>query len=119
MTFHLKEGNRGESVIKHNLYRRQDYPISFFGSHFIAIVKVAHLNKVDKNAHYYICGVPKMVMETEKKLLSKGVPLKNITIEGWEKFDKEVDLIHKFGRLNKLTNFFVNKFVSLFSLPNL
>ena len=50
-----------------------------------------------------------MVMETEKKLLSKGVPLKNITIEGWEKFDKEVDLIHKFGRLNKVTNFFVNK----------
>lgn len=68
-----------------------------------------NLIKIDKNADYYICGVPKMVMDTEKKLLSKGVPLKNITIEGWEKFDKEVDLIHKFGRLNKITNFFVNK----------
>ena len=68
-----------------------------------------NIKTFDKNSDYYICGVPKMVIETEKKLLSKGVPIKNIHIEGWEKFDKEVDLIHKFGRLNKLTNYFVNK----------
>ena len=49
LCFYETSSNKGERIVQHELYRRQDYPSCFFGSHFIAIVKVSHLNKVDKN----------------------------------------------------------------------
>jgi hypothetical protein len=33
------------------MYRRQDYPKCFFGSHFVAIVNVGFLDEVDLNLH--------------------------------------------------------------------
>jgi CMP-N-acetylneuraminic acid synthetase len=49
LCFYNKKDNKAERIIKHDLYRRQDYPDCFFGSHFIAIVKVSSLKYVDKN----------------------------------------------------------------------
>lgn len=44
-----ERGLKGERIVNHNLYRRQDYPKCFFGSHFLAILKVDYLKKVDFN----------------------------------------------------------------------
>jgi len=37
-----------------------------------------------EDKHFYICGVPKMVVETEKLLKKHGVEEKRIITEGWE-----------------------------------
>jgi CMP-N-acetylneuraminic acid synthetase len=49
LCFYDKKDNKGERIIKHDLYRRQDYPSCFFGSHFLSIVKVFYLKNVDRN----------------------------------------------------------------------
>ena len=46
-----EEGLYGRRIIDHNMYRRQDYPKCFFGSHFVAIVNVGFLDEVDLNLH--------------------------------------------------------------------
>ena len=47
-----EDGLNGKRIVDHNLYRRQDYPKCFFGSHFVAIVNVGFLNEVDLNLHH-------------------------------------------------------------------
>ena len=44
-------GLRGEQVIKHNLYRRQDYPDCFEISHFISIFKTKEIDKLNNNMY--------------------------------------------------------------------
>jgi CMP-N,N'-diacetyllegionaminic acid synthase len=45
--------NKGEQVISHDLYQRQQYPKCFEISHFIAIMSVeALMTKVNKNLYY-------------------------------------------------------------------
>ena len=45
--------NRGEQIISHDLYQRQQYPKCFEISHFIAIMSVeALMTKVNKNLYY-------------------------------------------------------------------
>jgi len=34
--------------------------------------------------HYYVCGVPPMVVETEETLQDRGVPEERVFTEGWE-----------------------------------
>lgn len=46
-----KEGYRGKQIVKHNLYRRQDYPECFEISHFICIFSLQELKKLNKNLY--------------------------------------------------------------------
>jgi len=47
----FEKGDKGKQVIPHSLYRRQDYPKCFEISHYISIVNVNHLNKVNYNLY--------------------------------------------------------------------
>jgi CMP-N-acetylneuraminic acid synthetase len=50
MMFPIENG-KGTQVIKHNLYRRQDYPEVFEISHFIIIMRVGELNNLNNNLY--------------------------------------------------------------------
>ena len=43
--------NRGRQVIKHNLYRKQDYPKVFEISHFISAFKISELSNLNNNLY--------------------------------------------------------------------
>ena len=45
------EGDSGKQIVKHNLYRRQDYPECFELSHYICIFKVSELKKLNNNMY--------------------------------------------------------------------
>tara|TARA_R110000824_G_scaffold197409_13_gene380880 strand:- start:5883 stop:6518 length:636 start_codon:yes stop_codon:yes gene_type:complete len=47
----IENGLKGEQLIKHDLYRRQDYPNCFEISHFICIFEVSELNNLNKNMY--------------------------------------------------------------------
>ena len=68
-----------------------------------------NFEKLSKTSDYYICGVPNMVVQTKNKLIELGIPKKNIYTEGWEKIENEVKFVKKIGKINKFTNFIVNK----------
>ena len=38
----------------------------------------------DAAPHYYVCGVPQMVVDTKETLRERGVPDARIFSEGWE-----------------------------------
>ena len=42
-----KSGYIGKQIIKHDLYRRQDYPSIFELSHYISVIEVSELNKLN------------------------------------------------------------------------
>ncbi len=46
-----KKGIRGQQIIKHDLYRRQDYPECFEISHFISIFDLDELKNLNKNLY--------------------------------------------------------------------
>lgn len=46
-----KDGINGRQIIKHNLYRRQDYPICFEISHFISIFKTKEIDNLNNNMY--------------------------------------------------------------------
>ena len=46
-----KENSKGEQVIKHDLYRRQDYPKCFELRHFVCIFKVEIIDKLNQNMY--------------------------------------------------------------------
>ena len=46
-----KSGFRGRQIIKHDLYRRQDYPECFELSHYVAVLKVSELKKLNYNLY--------------------------------------------------------------------
>jgi CMP-N,N'-diacetyllegionaminic acid synthase len=46
-----KDNNMGEQLVKHNLYRRQDYPKVFEISHFISIFKSDELINLNNNLY--------------------------------------------------------------------
>ena len=52
LCFFEEKDNKGKRILPHNLYRRQDYPKCFFGSHFMAIVNVGFLPQVDNNLYH-------------------------------------------------------------------
>ena len=43
--------DNGKQVVKHNLYRRQDYPTIWEISHYICIFEVGELKKLNKNLY--------------------------------------------------------------------
>ena len=47
-----KENQKGEQVIKHDLYRRQDYPECFEIRHFVCIFQVDEIQKLNSNMYY-------------------------------------------------------------------
>ena len=51
MTFYRKDENRGEAVIKHKFYRRQDYPDCFVINHLVTIFKSGTIG--DLNTQFY------------------------------------------------------------------
>ena len=46
-----KENQKGEQVVKHDLYRRQDYPECFEVRHFVCIFQVEEIQKLNKNMY--------------------------------------------------------------------
>ena len=46
-----KEDGRGEQIIPHDLYRRQDYPECFEVSHFVCIFQVDEISNLNKNMY--------------------------------------------------------------------
>ena len=42
---------KGKQIIKHNLYRRQDYPKCFEISHYVSIFKVSEIDKMNNNMY--------------------------------------------------------------------
>ena len=64
---------QGKRIVDHNMYRRQDYPKCFFGSHYVAIVNVEYLPMVDLNLHneetlFYNLGKHKIDVDNKKDL---------------------------------------------------
>ena len=47
----IEDGIKGKQLIKHDLYRRQDYPNCFEISHFICLFKVLELNNLNNNMY--------------------------------------------------------------------
>ena len=47
----IEEGLQGKQLVKHDLYRRQDYPNCFEISHFICIFEVSELNNLNNNMY--------------------------------------------------------------------
>lgn len=45
------DGIKGKQIIKHDLYRRQDYPAVFEISHFIGIFEAGEIEKLNKNLY--------------------------------------------------------------------
>ncbi len=69
------KGLYGERIVNHNMYRRQDYPECFFGSHYVAIVNVEFLTSVDFNLHnketlFYNLGEHKIDVDNKSDLPS-------------------------------------------------
>ena len=46
-----KENQKGEQVVKHDLYRRQDYPDCFEIRHFVCIFQVDEIQKLNSNMY--------------------------------------------------------------------
>ena len=46
-----KENNKGKQIVKHNLYRRQDYPKCFRLCHMISIFKSGELKSLNNNLY--------------------------------------------------------------------
>jgi len=44
-------GNTGRQIIRHDMYRRQDYPKCFFVLHYVTICKVSEIDKLNKNLY--------------------------------------------------------------------
>jgi len=68
-----EKGINGERIVEHNMYRRQDYPKCFFGSHYVAIVNVEFLPLVDLNLHnketlFYDLGEHKIDVDNKTDL---------------------------------------------------
>jgi len=51
LCLYKKEGEKGEQIVKHDLYRRQDYPECFEVRHFICIFQVGKIQKLNKNMY--------------------------------------------------------------------
>lgn len=69
------KGLKGQRIVNHNMYRRQDYPKCFFGSHYIAIVNVKFLPSVDLNLYnketlFYDLGEHKIDVDNKTDLPS-------------------------------------------------
>jgi CMP-N-acetylneuraminic acid synthetase len=47
--FYPIKGEKGKQIVKHDLYRRQDYPKMFKASHAIFIARVSEIKKLNKN----------------------------------------------------------------------
>ena len=54
--FYSLEGHRGKKIIEHDLCRRQDYPICFMSSYFLAILKVPFGTILIKNLYIPSCA---------------------------------------------------------------
>ena len=48
--FKLKD-HKGKQIVKHDLYRRQDYPQCFEMRHFVVIFDVNEIKKLNKNLY--------------------------------------------------------------------
>ena len=51
LCLYKKEGEKGEQVVKHDLYRRQDYPECYEVNHFVCIFQVEEIQKLNKNMY--------------------------------------------------------------------
>lgn len=68
------EDGRGRQIIKHDLYRRQDYPKCFEISHYVSIFKLSELDKLNNNMYNdetYFYKIEDKVDVDEKKDLER------------------------------------------------
>ncbi|WP_440772403.1 ferredoxin--NADP reductase [Natronorubrum sp. DTA28] len=49
----------------------------------------SHLDGIDVDRHWYVCGVPEMVVEAKDRLAELGVPDEHVFSEGWEEDEIE------------------------------
>jgi hypothetical protein len=80
LTFLEKSNNKGELLIKHPFYRRQDYPTCFEVSHFISLFlreEVVHLNHQLYNEDTVFYSIDDMIDIDEEKDLKLYVNKNN------------------------------------------
>ena len=51
LCLYKKDDKKGEQIVKHDLYRRQDYPECFEVRHFVCIFQVGEIQKLNKNMY--------------------------------------------------------------------
>lgn len=51
LCFYELPGNKGKQIVKHDLYRRQDYPKCFEMRHYVVIFHVNQISKLNKNLY--------------------------------------------------------------------
>lgn len=51
LSFYRLDNHKGKPIIKHQLYRRQDYPKCFRSSHYICIAKVGYIENIGLNMY--------------------------------------------------------------------
>jgi len=51
LCLYKKDGERGEQIVEHDLYRRQDYPECIEIKHFVCIFQVDEILKLNKNMY--------------------------------------------------------------------
>ena len=51
LVLYKKEDQKGKQVVKHDLYRRQDYPECFEVRHFVCIFQVEEIQKLNNNMY--------------------------------------------------------------------
>jgi len=82
-----KKGNKGSQITPHNLYRRQDYPAVFEISHYIIIIQVSELMRVNSNLYnketlFYSLNRQIVDVDSEDDFKKIKKPAKKIKIEG-------------------------------------
>jgi CMP-N-acetylneuraminic acid synthetase len=77
----IKDGIGGKQVIKHNLYRRQDYPECFEISHYISIFNKNIIHNLNNNLYnkdtVYFSIDETIDVDTEKDLKNYNEKNKN------------------------------------------
>lgn len=51
LCLYKKKGNKGRQIVKHDLYRRQDYPKCIEIRHFVCIFQVSEIPKLNRNMY--------------------------------------------------------------------
>jgi ferredoxin-NADP reductase len=76
---HLSADHENLTVLYSLSHEEWDGPTGFVQSHLDKVVD----SRFDE-PHYYICGIPPMVVDTEETLREQGVEEDRIITEGWE-----------------------------------
>jgi len=73
LCFYKRPDNKGEPIVRHNLYRRQDYPDCFALSHFVSVLRVSEIDNLNDNLYnidtvFYPIDKEPIDIDTQKDL---------------------------------------------------